>query len=84
MKKFFGLLLALCMLLSGVAFAETAEAPALQQELVVLFTSDVHCGIDSGFGITSTWLKQEDGSYVYSRVSENFLKELQWWRELQW
>jgi len=50
MKKFFGLLLALCMLLSGVAFAETAEAPALQQELVVLFTSDVHCGIDSGFG----------------------------------
>ena len=50
MKKFFGLRLALCMLLSGVAFAETAEAPALQQELVVLFTSDVHCGIDSGFG----------------------------------
>ena len=39
-------------------------------------------GIDSGFGITSTWLKQEDGSYVYSRVSDNFLKELQWWREL--
>ncbi len=50
MKKFFGLLLALCMLLSSVAFAETAEAPALQQELVVLFTSDVHCGIDTGFG----------------------------------
>ena len=50
MKKILALLLALCMLLSGVAFAETAEAPALQQELVVLFTSDVHCGIDSGFG----------------------------------
>ncbi|MBE5814794.1 MAG: bifunctional metallophosphatase/5'-nucleotidase [Clostridiales bacterium] len=50
MKKLLGLLLALCMLLSGVAFAETAEAPALQQELVVLFTSDVHCGVDTGFG----------------------------------
>ncbi len=50
MKKILALLLALCMLLSGVAFAETAEAPALQQELVVLFTSDVHCGVDGGFG----------------------------------
>ncbi len=53
MKKILGLLLALCMLLSGVAFAETAEtveAPVLQQNLVVLFTSDVHCGIESGFG----------------------------------
>ncbi len=50
MKKILALLLALCMLLGGVAFAETAEAPALQQELVILFTSDVHCGVDSGFG----------------------------------
>ena len=54
MKKILGLLLALCMLLSGVAFAETAEveAPALQQNLVILFTSDVHCGVQSGFGYT--------------------------------
>jgi hypothetical protein len=52
MKKIIGLLLALCMLLSGVAFAETAEVevPALQQNLVILFTSDVHCGVESGFG----------------------------------
>ena len=50
MKKILGLVLALCLLLSGVAFAETAEAPALQQNLVILFTSDVHCGIESGFG----------------------------------
>lgn len=41
-------------------------------------------GIDSGFGITSTWLKQEDGSYVYSRVSEEFLEELKWWAEQYW
>ncbi len=39
-------------------------------------------GIDSGFDITATWLKQEDGSYVYSRVSENFHEELKWWREM--
>lgn len=39
-------------------------------------------GVDSGFGITSTWMKNEDGTYSYNRVTENFLKELQWWREL--
>lgn len=39
-------------------------------------------GIDGGFGITATWLKQEDGSYLYSRVSPNFLEELKWWRQL--
>ncbi|MBR6029138.1 MAG: hypothetical protein IKP40_08600 [Clostridia bacterium] len=39
------------------------------------------CGIDGGFGINATWLRQEDGSYVYSRVSENFHEELKWWRE---
>lgn len=39
-------------------------------------------GVDGGFGITATWLKQEDGSYVYARVSENFLEELKWWRQL--
>ncbi len=53
MKKILSLLLALAMLLSGIAFAETteaAEAPVLKQNLVILFTSDVHCGIESGFG----------------------------------
>lgn len=39
-------------------------------------------GVDSGFGITNTWLKNEDGTYTYCRVSENFLKELQWYRQL--
>lgn len=49
MKKILALLLALTMLLGCTAIAETTE-PALQQDLVVLFTSDVHCGIDQGFG----------------------------------
>ncbi len=39
-------------------------------------------GLDGGFGISHTWLMREDGSLVYCRVSEPFLKELQWWREL--
>lgn len=38
-------------------------------------------GIDSGFGIDKTWMKLDDGNYVYSRVSDNFLEELKWWRE---
>jgi len=47
MKKILSLLLALCMLLGGMAIAEEA---ALTQDVVVLFTSDVHCGVDQGFG----------------------------------
>ena len=50
MKKAVSLLLilVLCLsLLSGTAFAEGAERSA---DVVILFTSDVHCGIDQGFG----------------------------------
>lgn len=49
MKKMLGLLLALVMLMSCAAFAEEA-APALTKDLVVLYTSDAHCGIDQGWG----------------------------------
>jgi len=49
MKKLLGLLLAMMMLFTGFAMAETA-APVLTKDVVVLFTSDVHCGVDSGFG----------------------------------
>lgn len=49
MKKFLALLLAAMMLLGCVATAE--EAPAgLTKNVVVLFTSDVHAGIDQGWG----------------------------------
>ena len=47
MKKMLGIVLALCLLCSA-AFAQ--ETAALTQDVVVLFTSDVHCGIDQGFG----------------------------------
>ena len=50
MKKLLGLLLALALLLGCCsAFAEAA-APALTKDLVILFTSDVHCGIDQNIG----------------------------------
>ena len=53
MKKLIAILLALSMVLGlGLfAFAEEAapEEPALQSDVVVLFTSDVHCGVDQGW-----------------------------------
>lgn len=49
MKKLLAFALAVAMLLCCVAVAEEA-APALTKDLVVLFTSDAHCGIDQGFG----------------------------------
>lgn len=50
MKKILALLLTLALLLGVCAMAEEAAAPALTRDVVVLFTSDVHCGIDQGFG----------------------------------
>ena len=52
MKKALPLLLALGMLCSMPVYAQETETQAegLQQDLIVLFTSDVHCGIENGFG----------------------------------
>ena len=66
MKKLLGLLLALTLLL-GCAAAEEAAAPALTKPLVVLYTSDVHCGVDQNWGYASVYaLKQyyAKNSYV--------------------
>ena len=51
-KKVLSLLLALlmvCSLASGMAFADDAENTR-STDIVILFTSDVHCGIDQGIG----------------------------------
>ena len=52
MKKGLALLLALGMVLSAPVFAEEApaEEEGLSKDVVVLYTSDVHCGVDQGFG----------------------------------
>ena len=58
MKKLLGLILALALVLSCAAFAEEA-APALQKDLVILYTSDVHCGIDQGWGYAGLYAVKE-------------------------
>lgn len=50
MKKVLVYMLVLAMCITGLAAAETEEQPKLQQDVLVLFTSDVHCGVDQGFG----------------------------------
>ena len=50
MKKLLSILLVLtlfCSLLCGVS---SADEPERSKEIVILYTSDVHCGIDQGFG----------------------------------
>lgn len=52
MKKGIAIVIALCMLLTVPVFAEESETAegGLTKDVVVLFTSDVHCGIDQNFG----------------------------------
>ncbi len=49
-KKILILIVVMTLFITGFAFAEVSQTPALSQDLVVLFTSDVHCAVDSGFG----------------------------------
>ena len=53
MKKFLALLLAVMMLLGCTAMAEEATEAGLTKDVVILFTSDAHCGIDQGWGHAS-------------------------------
>ena len=58
MKKLLSLLLALA-LLTGCACAEDAAAPKMKKDLVILYTSDVHCGVDENWGYACLYeLKQ--------------------------
>ena len=53
MKKKLLLLLGLAMAFGTTAMAEepaSEEAAGLTQDVVILYTSDVHCGVDQGFG----------------------------------
>ena len=66
MKRIFALIMSICMLLSGLALAE--ESPAFTQDVVILFTSDVYCGIELGFGYAGLAAVrdklQADGNHV--------------------
>ena len=48
------------------AMAEEAAAPALEKDLVILFTSDVHCGIDQGWGYAGLYAVKENLSKDYN------------------
>lgn len=50
MKKILVYMLVLTMCMTGLAAVKTEGQPKLQQDILVLFTSDVHCGVDQGFG----------------------------------
>ena len=53
MKKKLILLLGLTLLFGTAAVADepaSEEASGLQKDLVILYTSDVHCGVDQNFG----------------------------------
>ncbi len=59
MKKLLGLFLALALLLGCCAFAEEPAEPALTKNLVILFTSDIHCGIDQGWTMGGVYALKE-------------------------
>ena len=72
MKKLLSLVLALVMLLSVCAFAEETAAPALAKDLIILFTSDVHCGVDQGWTYTGLYgLKQQLSASNYVMLVDN-------------
>ena len=56
MKKLLAMMLGAALIFTPASIlAEEAEAPALQNDLVILFTSDVHCGIERGFGLAGLY-----------------------------
>ena len=52
MKRIFAVLMFLFIMAGGSAFAGEAEDRGLKSDVVVFFTSDVHCGVDQGFTYT--------------------------------
>ena len=49
-KRFFALLLTFVLIVCCCSFVAFAEGEETRPDIVILFTSDVHCGIDQGFG----------------------------------
>ena len=60
MKKLLSLLMVLTMLLCVVPGMAEESTSKLTKDVVILFTSDVHCGIDQGFGYAGLYaVKQQ-------------------------
>ena len=63
MKKQVLALILLAVMLTALcvpAYAEESSVPAEERDLVILFTSDVHCGIDQGWGYTGLYAAKEN------------------------
>ena len=66
MKKALSLILTVCLLASlFVGFGGTASAEGEDRDLIILFTSDVHCGIDQGWGYAGLYAAKENLSSMY-------------------
>ena len=68
MKRILAILMVLAMLGTVAVGAAEEETTGLTQDVVVLFTSDVHCGIDQNFGYVGLKAAKDSmeaaGSYV--------------------
>ena len=62
MKRALSLILCLCLaasLFGSMSAGAWAETPADERDLIILFTSDVHCGIDQGWGYAGLYAVKE-------------------------
>ena len=69
MKKALSLILCLCLaaaLFGSMTVGAAAETPPEERDLIILFTSDVHCGIDQGWGYAGLWAIKENLSKTYN------------------
>ncbi|MBQ3374393.1 MAG: bifunctional metallophosphatase/5'-nucleotidase [Oscillospiraceae bacterium] len=57
------MLAALC---AAPACAEDSSVPASERDLVILYTSDIHCGIDQGWGFAGLYTVKENLSRKYN------------------
>ena len=69
MKRALSLILCLCLaasLFGSMSAGAWAETPADERDLIILFTSDVHCGIDQGWGYAGLYAMKEKLSRDYN------------------
>ena len=68
MKRVLSIMLCLCLaasLVGSLCAGASAETPPEARDLIILFTSDVHCGIDRGWGYTGLFAVKEKLSETY-------------------
>ncbi|MER2151854.1 MAG: bifunctional UDP-sugar hydrolase/5'-nucleotidase [Candidatus Limivicinus sp.] len=68
MKRVLSFLLCLCLaasLVGGLDAGASAETPPEARDLIILYTSDVHCSIDKGWGYAGLYAVKEKLSETY-------------------